>query len=127
LRATSAQNPRVSRQRRPRSSSPRRLLLLRKEVWEEWRFDESFAPAWFEDVDFCKRVAARGWELRYFPDLQAVHHGGLALETMPYSSFLRTYYGNLLKYFRKHHPTRYAMLWLPVKVGAWARLALRPK
>ena len=102
--------------------------LLRKAAWEEiGGFDESFAPAWFEDVDFCKRVAARGWELRYFPDLQALHHGGLALETMPYSSFLRTYYGNLLRYFRKHHPTRYAMLWLPVKVGVWARLALRLK
>lgn len=100
--------------------------LLRKAAWKEiGGFDESFAPAWFEDVDFCKRLGTRGWNIRCFPDVQAIHRGGLALETLPYSSFIRTYYGNMLRYFRKHHPARYMLLWLPVKAGVWARLALK--
>ena len=33
-------------------------LLLRREVMEDvGAFDESFAPAWFEDVDYCRRLA----------------------------------------------------------------------
>jgi GT2 family glycosyltransferase len=99
--------------------------LLRRAAWEELGgFDESFAPAWFEDVDFCRRLAARGWEAKLFQDLKAVHRGGVSLDVLPYADFIRLYYGNLLKYFRKHHPLGHALLWLPVKAGVGARLFL---
>ncbi len=99
--------------------------LLRKEAWAQLGgFDESFVPAWFEDVDFCKRLQGSQWEIRWFPDLKLIHHGGLSLETLKYSDFLRFYYGNLLRYLKKHHPIWYPLLWLPVMAGSRARMLL---
>jgi hypothetical protein len=99
--------------------------LLRKEVWSELGgFDESFVPAWFEDVDFCKRLAASQWEIRWFPDLEFIHRGGLSLDTLKYRDFIRAYYGNLLHYLKKHHPVWYPVLWLPVKLGCGIRTLL---
>ena len=31
------------------------------------RFDEQFSPAWFEDVDFCRRLAAQGKSIWVVP------------------------------------------------------------
>lgn len=99
--------------------------LLRKEAWLELGgFDESFVPAWFEDVDFCKRLRGSRWEIRWFPDIEIIHRGGLALDTLNYSDFTRFYYGNLLRYLRKHHPVSYPFLWLPVAVGCRIRMFL---
>ncbi len=99
--------------------------LLRKEAWSELRgFDESFVPAWFEDVDFCKRLQASRWEIRWFPDLDFTHRGGVSLETLKYSDFIRFYYGNLLRYLKKHHPLWRPVLWLPVMAGSRVRMLL---
>jgi GT2 family glycosyltransferase len=49
-------------------------LLIRKDVWEQLGgFDQSFYPAYFEDVDFCLRAAELGWEIWYQP-LAEVRH-----------------------------------------------------
>jgi len=99
--------------------------LLRKEAWSELGgFDESFVPAWFEDVDFCKRLQPSQWEIRWFPDLEFLHRGGLSLDTLKYADFIRFYYGNLLRYLKKHHPGRYRVLWAPVRLGVRLRLLL---
>jgi GT2 family glycosyltransferase len=43
-------------------------LLVRKDVWDRLGgFDDAFYPAYFEDVDFCLRLAAAGWEVWYQP------------------------------------------------------------
>jgi len=99
--------------------------LLRKQAWAELEgFDESFVPAWFEDVDFCKRLQLTRWEIRWFPDLEFIHRGGVSLDTLKYSDFLRFYYGNLLQYLKKHHPIWYPLLWLPVMAGSRTRMLL---
>ncbi len=49
-------------------------LLITKRVWDELGgFDESYFPAYYEDVDFCLRAADAGWEVWYQP-LSAVVH-----------------------------------------------------
>lgn len=99
--------------------------LLRREAWAQLGgFDESFAPAWFEDVDFCKRLKGTLWEIRWFPDLELTHRGGLSLDTLKYADFLRAYYGNLLRYLKKHHPIWYPFVWLPVILGSRVRMLL---
>lgn len=96
--------------------------LLRKEAWESvGGFDESFAPAWFEDVDLCRRLREGGWRLLYFPGLFVYHRGGAALERLGYQSFLSIYYANLLRYLKKHHPYSFPFLWVPVRAGLWLR------
>lgn len=96
--------------------------LLRKEAWEELGgFDTRFYPAWFEDVDFCRRMQDSDWEVFYFPHLPLIHQGGLALEHLSYPTFAGIFYKNLLRYLKKHHPHSYPMLWLPVQSGMWVR------
>jgi GT2 family glycosyltransferase len=99
--------------------------VLRKSVWERLGgFDENFFPAWFEDVDFCRRLRDQGHQILWLPDWEAIHRGGLSLDVMGYRHFVRVYYGNLLKYWRKHHGRTLPLVWLPVKLGVLARLAI---
>ncbi|MDA2933061.1 glycosyltransferase family 2 protein [Acidobacteria bacterium AH-259-D05] len=96
--------------------------FLRKEAWKDLGgFDTRFYPAWFEDVDFCRRLQDSQWEVFYFSHLPLIHQGGLALEHLSYSTFIGIFYRNLLRYLKKHHPYSYPLLWLPVQGGMWAR------
>ena len=102
--------------------------LLRRKAWDELGgFDSTFYPAWFEDVDFCKRLQGAGWKIFYFPNLPLIHRGRLALQSLSYSKFVRIFYGNLLKYLRKHHPRAHLLLWLPVYCGMWIRWVMGRK
>jgi N-acetylglucosaminyl-diphospho-decaprenol L-rhamnosyltransferase len=77
-------------------------LLLRREVVEEiGPLDEQFAPAWFEDVDYCQRLAASKKELWAVPSAEVRHFGGASLEHMPFSRFVDIWYGNMWRYAKK--------------------------
>lgn len=62
---------------------PRRLqavsgaaMAIRPECWKELSgFDERY-HFYFEDVDFCLRAAARGWDVRRADDARVRHYGG---------------------------------------------------
>ena len=99
--------------------------LLRRKAWAELGgFDTRFYPAWFEDVDFCKRIQATRWQVFYFPHLPLIHRGGISATRLGYPAFVRIFYRNLLKYLKKHHPYSYPVLWFPVHVGMWTRILL---
>lgn len=77
-------------------------LLLRREAVEEiGPFDEQFAPAWFEDVDYCRRLAAKGKEAWVVPAARAQHHGGSSLEHLQFGRFVDVWYRNMWLYARK--------------------------
>jgi len=90
-------------------TEPRRIeqpaaaaLLLRREVFDEvGPFDEQFAPAWFEDVDYCRRLAAAGKEVWVVPEARASHAGGASLEHVPFERFTEVWYRNMWRYARK--------------------------
>ncbi|MDQ6894372.1 MAG: glycosyltransferase [Acidobacteriota bacterium] len=65
-------------------------------------FDESFVPAWFEDVDLCARLAARGLIL-YWPASVFRHAGGVSSQRLGYDHFLPILYANALRYRAKHY------------------------
>ena len=79
------------------------FFLFRRDAWADvGGFDESFDPIWFEDVDFCKRLANREWKIRYIPEATAAHRGGhsaLQLESYQKRSY---WFASLLRYARKH-------------------------
>ena len=63
-------------------------LLIRKDVWDELGgLDESYYPAYFEDVDFCLRVVEAGWEVWYQP-MSAVRHARSASTAIDFRQFL---------------------------------------
>jgi GT2 family glycosyltransferase len=77
-------------------------LLLRREVFAEvGPLDEQFAPAWFEDVDYCRRLAEAGHTIFVVPAARARHFGGASLEHVPFAEFIVLWYRNMWLYARK--------------------------
>ena len=65
--------------------------------------DERFHPAWFEDVDFCRRLIAAGYRIRFEPRATFVHQGGVAMRTLGLGRFSSIWYANMERYVRRHH------------------------
>ena len=78
-------------------------LLIRRAAFDAvGGFDTRFHPAWFEDVDFCRRLRDHGWRIRYVAGARVVHEGGIAMRTLGLGSFSTIWYRNLLRYADKH-------------------------
>ncbi len=71
-------------------------------------FDENFRPAWFEDVDLCRRIHDMGGRIRFVPEARFVHHGGHTLAQLDRGEFREAYHRNQVRYFAKHHGPRTA-------------------
>jgi GT2 family glycosyltransferase len=85
-------------------------------------FDEQFHPAWWEDVDFCRRLLATGRRIRFEPAAVFVHAGGHTLRHMTRDEFLGVYYANLRRYVHKHHgPLARAFMRVVVPAGHFLR------
>ncbi len=51
-------------------------LFLRREIWEQvGGLDESFFM-YFEETDWCRRVANAGWKIHYLPMAKVIHYEG---------------------------------------------------
>ena len=98
-------------------------LAVRREAWEAiGGFDESFYPVWFEDVDFCRRLANRGWKIAYCPDARFTHAGGHSVSKLPFRDKQAFWYANMVRYFSKHHGRLKTAI---LRAGILAGLALR--
>jgi len=69
-------------------------------------FDERFSPAWFEDVDLCKRIRDAGGKILLQPAARFFHHGGYSLNRLSYGKFLEHYHTNQIRYFAKNYGRR---------------------
>ena len=100
-------------------------LLVRGAAWAAvGGFDERFYPAWFEDVDFCKRLAEAGFLCGVTPDASAAHEGGYSAASLGRAGFYSIWYPNLLRYWHKHTPgPRYAALRFTVGCALLCRAA----
>lgn len=80
-------------------------LLIRREVLEEvGPFDEQFEPAWFEDVDYCRRLDAAAKPVFVVPAVGARHFGGSSLEHLSFGAFTDFWYRNMWRYAVKWFP-----------------------
>jgi GT2 family glycosyltransferase len=77
-------------------------LLMRRETLEEvGDLDESFFM-YSEELDWCYRTKARGWEVVYLPTAQVIHHLGKSSEQVLPVRHIQFERSKVL-YFRKHH------------------------
>jgi N-acetylglucosaminyl-diphospho-decaprenol L-rhamnosyltransferase len=77
-------------------------LMIRREVFDEiGPLDEQFSPAWFEDDDYCARLAAAGKEVWVVPPAAARHFGGASLEHLSFARFQELWYRNMWRYAQK--------------------------
>lgn len=79
------------------------LMVKRRALEAVGGFDEEFYPAWFEDVDLCRRIRDAGGRIAYEPLARFRHHGGASLARLPQDKFLEFYHTNQCLYFKKHH------------------------
>jgi GT2 family glycosyltransferase len=101
-------------------------LMVRRDVLESLRgFDERFHPAWFEDVDLCRRIRSAGGLIAYQPSARFLHHGGASLRALPQREFLEYFHTNQCRYFAKHHgESAAARVRRRVVAGMYVRAAL---
>lgn len=98
-------------------------LMVRRDAFEALGgLDERFHPAWFEDVDFCRRLRAAGHRILFVPDARVEHEGAVSLRSLDASGFARIWYRNMLRYVRLHHGPAGALV---VRVLILAGMVLR--
>lgn len=102
------------------------FLMLRRDVFELLGgMDETFYPVFFEEVDFLKRAAERGFRIRYVPGAMARHSGRHSARQLSRQSLELYWYGSLLRYGSKHYRRAVRTgLCLAVALGSAARMAL---
>jgi hypothetical protein len=78
-------------------------MALRRRDWEALGgFDEGFFPAYFEDLDLCMRVRARGQRCVVAPTAQLRHHESTATGKQS-GAFYYYYHRNRWRMIRKAH------------------------
>jgi GT2 family glycosyltransferase len=109
--------------------------MVRRPVWQALGgFDPTFAPAWWEDVDFCTRLRHRlggpGFPadegLVVVPHARLRHGGGSSVALLGRAAFLSAYHTNLLRYAARHHPGRLRAIRGGLQVSLLVRMLLRP-
>ena len=102
-------------------------LAVRREAFVRvGGFDERYVPAWYEDVDLCRRLAAEG-TIVYAPEARVRHRGGDAAARLGYAGFLPEFYRNAMRYRREHYaPAARAVYRALLATGMVLRLALLP-
>jgi N-acetylglucosaminyl-diphospho-decaprenol L-rhamnosyltransferase len=103
-------------------------LALRRNAFEAaGGFDAGFYPAWFEDVDLGRRLAAAGAAILYWPAAAFRHRLGATVPGLGYGPFLWIYSRNLCRYLAKHHGRGWAAAARALTVpGMLGRLLLLP-
>lgn len=77
------------------------LLARRAAIEAAGLFDEAFF-FYFEDIDLCRRISARGLELVFLPAVRISHVGGATTSARPWQSRLE-YRRSQLRFYRKHN------------------------
>ncbi len=77
-------------------------LLVRREAYEQvGGFDEGFFM-YSEEMDWCRRMKAAGWQVIYFPAARIVHHEAKSSAQVPAATHIR-FNSSKVRYFRKYH------------------------
>jgi GT2 family glycosyltransferase len=83
-------------------------LLVRRAIAEEvGLLDERFF-IYTEDVDFCAAVRSRGWQVRFTPAAEIVHHRGRSVAKNR-AAVNVAYRRSQVAFYEKHHPA-----WVPL-------------
>jgi GT2 family glycosyltransferase len=67
--------------------------------------DTTFHPAWFEDVDFAKKVQEAGLVSGVFTGAKVTHEGGSSVSYLSRPRLLTFFYRNMRLYWKKHAPS----------------------
>lgn len=101
-------------------------LAVRREALNQVGLLDTGYFMYTEEVDLCYRLHQAGWNLYWLPQAQVVHYGGQSTQQIPEEMFLHLYQSKL-RFFRKHHGDRAAVIYkLILVMTSLPRLLLRP-
>jgi GT2 family glycosyltransferase len=78
-------------------------LLVRREAAIEVGYLDPEFFVYYDECDFCKRLAASGWRTLFVPAAEAVHHDQLATDLSAGLPRIVEFHRNRDLYMRKHH------------------------
>lgn len=78
------------------------LMVRRKAAVEIGGLDPQFF-VYYDECDFCKRLADHGWHTLYVPAAEAVHHNQLSTDLSSGLPRIVEFHRNRDLYMRKHH------------------------
>ncbi len=76
-------------------------LVRRKALEQVGLLDEAFFM-YGEDMDWCKRFWAKGWQVVFVPGAEAIHYGGVSSDKAPVRFYVERQRADF-QYWRKHH------------------------
>jgi GT2 family glycosyltransferase len=78
-------------------------LLVRREAAAEVGYLDPAFFVYYDECDFCKRLAEAGWHTLYVPGAEAVHHDQLSTDLAAGLPRIVEFHRNRDLYMRKHH------------------------
>jgi len=83
-------------------------LMMRREVWQQvGPLDEGFFM-YFEELDWCRRCRAAGWEIHYLPAAEVMHYEGKSSEQIVTARIVR-FQRSKIRYFAKYYGPGWAL------------------
>ena len=76
-------------------------MVRRQAINEAGFLDEDFF-LYGEDIDWCRRFHAAGWDVMFYPGAEAVHLGGASSSNAPIKFYIEMQKADL-QYWRKYH------------------------
>jgi hypothetical protein len=93
-------------------------LLIRREAYDRIGGMDPKLFLFYNDTDFCYRMAREGFRIRFLAGVEILHHGGASVAT--YERADSQVYGDRYRYFRKWYGWRGG---LAVRTALWSRVA----
>ncbi len=78
------------------------FFCIRRELMQKIGMLDPGFFIWFEEVDFCKRAVDSGYRVRYYADIDVVHHRGASFGQVATIKKQRWIRNSLRRYIRKH-------------------------
>ncbi len=78
-------------------------LMVRREAAAEIGYLDPAFFVYYDECDFCKRLADAGWHTLYVPTAEAVHHDQLSTDLTAGLPRIVEFHRNRDRYMRKHH------------------------
>lgn len=92
-------------------------MLIRAAAWRDvGPLDEGYFM-YLEEIDWCRRASARGWQIWHHPGALVVHHGGASTRQRPEAMFAQLWRSRLRYYTRFHGPTYNRLVHALVRLG----------
>jgi GT2 family glycosyltransferase len=77
-------------------------LMIRREAWQQaGPLDEGFFM-YFEELDWCRRCRAAGWEIHYLPAAEVIHYEGKSSEQVATARTIR-FQRSKIRYYDKYY------------------------